>query len=240
MKAKLVKTDLGRTEMRTRELGLPVLERRFLILADGTRTLAQLQEMFNFPVKELASKLQAMGLLVDASDSVRPIATVPQKARAEKADHTARAKASTQPAPLRYDAYEIGLDVDVDVDAEAALVEDLASDFAEERSSTWTNSEGHEIPSTGFGYDTAPGMLTHRAASASGLSAGRSYLIATCETQLGAKAPVLVRTLLAAQTEADLYFALEMLVTAISPTASASEVNGIIQRFEQKISLRWR
>jgi hypothetical protein len=71
-----------------------------------------------------------------------------------------------------------------------------------------------------------------------GLAAGKSFLIATSETMLGANASVLVRKILTANTEADLYFALEMLVTAISPKASSSEVNGIIQRFERKISQR--
>ncbi len=240
MKAKLVKTDLGRTEMRTRELGLQVLERRFLILADGTRTLAQLQEMFSFPIKEIAVKLQAMGLLVEAAHSVRRPATASPRARTEITDHPTLARSFIQPAPMGHHTDDIGLDVDVDPDmgSEAALVEDLASDFAEEQSSTWTNSQGQDLSGLGFANDTAPGILTHRAASASGVSAGKSYLIAICETMLGERAPVLVQKLVAAQTEADLYFALEMLVTAISPTASASEVNGIIQRFEQKISLR--
>jgi hypothetical protein len=230
MNAKLVKTALGRSEMRTRELGLPVLERRLLILADGTRTLAQLQEMFSIPILELATKLQAMGLLEDASQSVPPAATPLQTVQA------ARAIAPTQPAPLTYDAYEIG--VDLDIDGGAALAEDLASDFAEERSSTWSNSAGQDASNSEFPDDTIPGLLTHRAASAAGLAAGKSFLIGTSETMLGANASVLVRKILTANTEADLYFALEMLVTAISPKASSSEVNGIIQRFERKISLR--
>jgi hypothetical protein len=230
MNAKLVKTALGRSEMRTRELGLPVLERRLLILADGTRTLAQLQEMFAIPILELATKLQSMGLLEGANQNLPPIASAAQTVQA------ARAMAPTQPAPLAYDAYEIG--VDLDVDGDAALAEDLASDFAEERSSTWPNSAGLDPANSEFPDETIPGMLTHRAASASGLAAGKSYLIGTSETMLGATATVLVRKILTANTEADLYFALEMLVTAISPKASSSEVNGIIQRFERKISQR--
>jgi hypothetical protein len=230
MNAKLVKTALGRSEMRTRELGLPVLERRLLILADGTRTLAQLQEMFRIPILELATKLQAIGLLEDASQSLPPAATPLQTVQA------ARAAAPTQPAPLAYEAYEIG--VDLDIDGDAALAEDLASDFAEERSSTWSNSAGLDASNSEFPDETIPGMLTHRAASAVGLAAGKSFLIATSETMLGANASVLVRKILTANTEADLYFALEMLVTAISPKASSSEVNGIIQRFERKISQR--
>jgi hypothetical protein len=230
MNAKLVKTALGRSEMRTRELGLPVLERRLLILADGTRTLAQLQEMFNIPILELAAKLQTMGLLENANPSLPSIASPALAAQA------ARAIASTQPAPLVFDANEIG--VDLDVDGEAALAEDLASDFAEERSSTWMESAGRDTANSEFPDETIPGLLTHRAASAAGLAAGKSYLIGTSETMLGANATVLVRKILTANTEADLYFALEMLVTAVSAKASSSEVNGIIQRFERKISQR--
>jgi hypothetical protein len=233
MNAKLVKTALGRTEMRTRAQGLQVLERRLLILADGTRTLEQLQEMFNVPILEFAAKLQTMGLLEVAGQSlasVMPVTPVSQAAL------TATSMAPTKPAPLAYDAYEIG--VDMDVDAEAASAEDLASDFAEERNSTWTNSAWQDASNSQFPDETVPGMLTHRAASAAGLAAGKSYLIGTSETMLGADATVLVRKILTASTEADLYFALEMLVNAVSPKASSSEVNGIIQRFERKISQR--
>jgi hypothetical protein len=227
MTSKLVKTALGRSEMRTRELGLPILERRLLILADGTRTLAQLQELFTIPILELAAKLQDIGLLENAGNSL-PSAVTPAQA--------ARAIATTQPAPLAYDAYDIG--VGLDIDGDAALVEDLASDFAEERSSTWSDSAGRDASNSEFPDETMPGMLTHRAASAAGLAAGKSYLIGASETMLGNNATLLVRKILNANTEADLYFALEMLVTAISPKASSSEVNGIIQRFERKISQR--
>jgi hypothetical protein len=230
MNAKLVKTALGRSEMRTRELGLPVLERRLLILADGARTLAELQQLFTIPISELVDKLQNMGLLESASQGLPITAPAPLAAQA------ARAIASTQPAPLAYDAFDIG--VDLDVYGEAALVEDLASDFAEERSSHWSDSDEREIAHSEFPDETIPGFLTHRAASAAGVAAGKSYLIATSETMLGANATVLVRKILTANTEADLYFALEMLMTAVSPKASSSEVNGIIQRFERKISQR--
>jgi hypothetical protein len=230
MNAKPVKTALGRTEMRTRERGLPVLERRLLILADGTRTLAQLQEMFLIPILELATKLQAIGLLENVNQSLPPLIAPAQPTLA------GRAVAPTQPASVAYDIDEIG--VDLDIDGDAALVEDLASDFAEEQSSTWTNSAGTDASNSEFPDETIPGMLTHRAASAVGLAAGKSFLLATSETMLGANASVLVRKIMTANTEADLYFALEMLVTAISPKASSSEVNGIIQRFEQKISQR--
>jgi hypothetical protein len=230
MNSKLVKTALGRSEMRTRELGLPVLERRLLILADGTRTLAQLQEMFSIPILELAARLQTIGLLENANPSFSPIASPEQTVQA------ALASAPTQPAALAYDAYTIG--VDLDIDGEAALAEDLASDFSEEKSSIWTDSAGIDTSNSEFPDETIPGMLTHRSATAAGLAAGKSYLIATSETMLGANATVLVRKILNANTEADLYFALEMLVTAISLKTSSSEVNGIIQRFERKISQR--
>ncbi len=220
--------------MRTRDLGLPLLERRLLILADGTRTLAQLQEMFNIPVLEFAVKLRSMGLLEDAPQNVAPVAVA--VAAAAQAAIASRATARTQPAPLAYDAYDAG--GNVDADADAALAEDLASDFAEERSSMWTNSSGRDSSHSEVPDDTVPGMLMHRAASQSGIAAGKSFLIATSQAMLGANAAVLIRKITAAHTEADLYFALELLVTAVSVRVSSSEVNAIILGFERKISLR--
>lgn len=233
MNVKLIKTDLGRTEMRTRELGLPVLERRLLILADGTRSLTQLQQMVSMPVVELAAKLVALGLLENASQ------TALTASHADQAAMAARAVARTQPAPLAYDAYDANdAGVDLDADGGAALADDLASDFAEERVSTWSDSAGLSGLESEFPDETIPGMLTHRSASVAGLAAGKSYLIATSQTMLGANSIMLDRKILNANTEADLYYVLEMLVTAISPKASSSDVNGIIQRFERKISQR--
>jgi hypothetical protein len=238
MNAKLVKTALGHAEMRTRELGLTVLERRFLILADGTRSLAQLQELLNIPVLEYAAKLQAMGLLEEVSQGLGNAVPPARNPQADQASLDARSMAPTQPTPLIYDAFDTAGNVGVDIDAEATSAEDLASDFAEERNSNWPNSASHDPASSQFPDETIPGMLTHRAASAVGLAAGKSYLIGTSETMLGAESVVLVRKIVAANTEADLYFALEMLVTAVSNKVSSSEVNGIIQRFERKISQR--
>lgn len=235
MNSKLVKTALGRTEMRTRELGLPVLERRLLILSDGTRTLAQLQEMFAVPILEFAAKLQTMGLLELAGHSLLPAAIAPPLPQLAQTAEVP-AVAATQPALLESDAYEIG--VDLDLEAEAASVEDLASDFAEEKNSTWPDWAGEiHFKNDGQG-DTQPGLLTHRAASPVGIIVGKAYLIETVEGMLAKDGAWLVRKISEAKTEAELYYALEQLVTTVSVFTSQSSVNSIIQRFEEKISQR--
>jgi hypothetical protein len=258
MNAILVKTPLGRAEMGSRALGLPVMERRLLILVDGTRSLAQIQGMFNIPVMELANKLQALGL-VDGLSPVQPQAApanapvnapvnapanapaiAPANAPAAPTQAAALAApsaalpAQTLAEPMGYVEQDIGVDVDLD----AALAEDLASDFSEELGSDWLQRLDQQgAPSSGSG-DTQPGVLTHRAASSLGLISGKAYLIETIETMLAKDGAWLVRKISSATTEADLYYALEQLVTTIGVYTSQSSVNAIIKRFEQKISQR--
>jgi hypothetical protein len=195
-----IKTALGQEEMRSRALGLPILERRLLILADGKRTVAQLQTLFDVSVAQLSAKLQTLGLIEDVTPHQQPL--VP----------------------------------DGDTDMDDALAEDLASDFAEELSSEFL-SESMPSSSTGQG-DTLPGELTHRSASAQGIAAAKADLTETIQTILGAKGKWLLRKTLDAQTEGDLYYALELFVTTIRVYSSASTVSSIIRRFEKLISQR--
>jgi hypothetical protein len=262
MNAILVKTPLGRAEMASRALGLPVMERRLLILVDGTRSLVQIQGMFNIPVMELANKLQALGLVDGLSPELPQVAPVSVPAASAQlpvlpfpsvsppisppasppvfpAASGLSGLPSAVPAqqlvePVDYGEQDIGVDVDLD----AALAEDLASDFSEEQSSDWLDrleQQSHQGSDDG---DTQPGLLTHRAASSLGLIAGKAYLIETIETMLAKDGAWLVRKISSATTEADLYYALEQLVTTIGVYTSQSSVNSIIKRFEQKISQR--
>ncbi len=262
----LVKTAEGRSEMSTRALGLPVMERRLLILIDGTRSLAQLQGMFNFPINDLATKLQGLGL-VDALSAQAGQASVAAKPAAKPADKPAEKRAVNAVAaqwvaplagrvvdpilakvavpqapaepevsaePAEPDMHDIGVDVDLD----AALAEDLASDFSEEMGSDWLDRLAQQVPDGDEEGDTQPGLLTHRAASSMGLITGKAYLIETVETMLSKDGAWLVRKIASAQTEADLYYSLELLVTTIGLYTSQSSVKGIVRRFEEKISQR--
>jgi hypothetical protein len=217
----LVKTAQGRAEMNARSLGLLMLERRLLIMADGKRTLAQMQPVFNVSVVDLAEKLQSLGLLEPGASSAKYL---PSDA----------AVAAAFPELLPFDEPTIGVDVELD----AALAEDLASDFAEELTSEFrSEAETSSLGSENEG-DTQPGLLTHRAASPYGLVAAKAYLVEKIQTMLGADGVWLIRKIAAVKTEADLYYTLEMFVTSISVYTSASSVNGIIRGFEEKISQR--
>ena len=261
MTAILVKTPLGRAEIGSKALGLPVMERRLLILVDGTRTLAQLQGMFTIPVTDLAKKLQALGLV----DGLSP--ALPEAAPASVAAAPARVPARvpappgfipaapvptllsaerpvTLPVPKLVEPMEAesmeyaDQDIGVDVDLDAALAEDLASDFLEEQGSDWLDRLEQQAPPDSDSGDTQPGLLTHRAASSLGLVTGKAYLIETVETMLAKDGGWLVRKISSAQTEAELYYALEQLVTTIGVYTSQNSVKGIVRRFEEKISQR--
>ena len=136
--------------------------------------------------------------------------------------------------PMEYADQDIGVDVDLD----AALAEDLASDFLEEQGSDWLDRLEQQVPQDSDRGDTQPGLLTHRAASSLGLVTGKAYLIETVETMLAKDGGWLVRKISSAQTEAELYYALEQLVTTIGVYTSQSSVKGIVRRFEEKISQR--
>ncbi len=249
----LMKTPLGRAEMGSRALGLPVMERRLLILVDGTRSLVQLQGMFNIPVMELANKLQALGLVdmvvselpkvapakVSVAPVIAPAPSVPPSPPAFLVAPVLPALPVAFPIQILTDPIDHGeQDIGVDVDLDAALAEDLASDFAEELGSDWLDRREHQPPQDSDDGDTQPGLLTHRAASSLGLIAGKAYLIETTETMLATDGGWLVRKISSARTEADLYYALEQLVTTIGVYTSQSSVKGIVRRFEEKISQR--
>jgi hypothetical protein len=256
MTAILVKTPLGRAEIGSKALGLPVMERRLLILVDGTRSLVQLQGMFNIPVMELANKLQALGLVDSLSPAQPQAAPVNAPASAPAAIATIPAALARVPVaplqppvlvrsfatlpvqnlaePIEYADQDIGVDVDLD----AALAEDLASDFLEEQGSDWLDKLDDQTHQDSDKGDTQPGLLTHRAASSLGLITGKAYLIETVETMLAKDGGWLVRKISSAQTEAELYYALEQLVTTIGVYTSQSSVKGIVRRFEEKISQR--
>jgi hypothetical protein len=238
MNAILVKTAQGRAEMGSRALGLPMLERRLLILVDGKRTLAQLQGMVNVPVLELASKLQALGLIETLSPGQRQatfLAGSPAPAKPALI-----AKLATAPSvkilaePIGQEAPDIGVDVDID----AVSADDLASDFAEEYTSDWLDGAGDVHVNDRTEGDTQPGMLVHREATSVGLIAGKGYLLETVESMLAVDGAWLQRKISDAKTEAELYYALEQLVTTIGVYTSQSSVKGIVHRFEEKISQR--
>jgi hypothetical protein len=217
----LIKTAQGRAEMNARSLGLLMLERRLLIMADGKRTLAQMQPVFNVPVMDLAAKLQSLGLLEPITSSV-------------KFSPSDALVAAAFPDLLPFEEPNIGVDVELD----AALAEDLASDFAEELTSEFRPDEGTSSLSSEDEGSTQPGLLTHRAASPYGLVAAKAYLVENIQTMLGPDGGWLIRKIAAVKTEADLYYILEMFVTTVSVFTSASAVNGIIRGFEEKISQR--
>ncbi len=217
----LIKTAQGRAEVSARSLGLPMLERRLLIMADGKRTLAQMQSVFNVPVEDLAEKLQSVGLLEPVAKSAKFLPSDP-------------ALAAALPEALPVDEPDIGVDVELD----AALAEDLASDFAEELTSEFRpDTETGSLETENEG-DTQPGFLTHRAASTYGLVAAKAYLVETIQGMLGADGTWFIGKIAAVKTEADLYYTLEMFITTISVYTSASSVNSIIRGFEEKISQR--
>lgn len=76
-KTVMLKTPLGRTEMTQRAMGLSMVERRLLILTDGTRTLAQLGDMMNSPVGDMVQHLQDLGLLVTSGSAAPNTASAP-------------------------------------------------------------------------------------------------------------------------------------------------------------------
>lgn len=157
---------------------------------------------------------------------------VPQSAPA--AAPTAVVPPLNRPPILADPAYDSQNDDDDEVNAR-----DLASDFADEWTSDWTaRTEPAELSPMDSAGETQPGLLTHRAATAYGLAAGKMYLTETIKTMLGNDGNTLIGKIGHSKTEADLYYVLEVLITTISVYASASEINGIIRRFEEKISHR--
>jgi hypothetical protein len=59
----LVKTPLGLAELRGRSQKISMSDRQVLILADGKRTIKQIQQLLSTPVSETLDRLQTMGLL---------------------------------------------------------------------------------------------------------------------------------------------------------------------------------
>jgi hypothetical protein len=202
------------------------------------------------PLDKQPERKSAFGSLFSPLAAKSHYAPLAEAATASKAVPLAASPASaaitaTTPAPTPRPPILTNLAFDnQDDDDDEVNARDLASDFADEWTSDWTaRTEPAELSPMGTGEmgdtgETQPGLLMHRAATAYGLAAGKMYLTETIKTMLGNDGNVLIGKIGHSKTEADLYYVLEVLITTISVYASASEINGIIRRFEEKISHR--
>jgi hypothetical protein len=234
----LVKTPQGLAELRARSGTLSLLERRVLILADGTRSVAQLLGMINAPVLELAGRLHGLGFLTPTQS----------RTPANMAGQPRTPFPVTQPTPLGLVPYATNAR---DESEDMSWVDELVSVFAEERASGWDDApdkparagtqeflQANTDTSSPEAGNTQPGMLTHRSATKRGLFYGKAYLIETVNHLLDGEGAWLVQKITRIATEADLYYAFEQMIETISLYANADVVEDIMRRFDEEISRR--
>lgn len=233
----LVKTQLGQAELKQRSSDLTLTERRVLIMADGSRSVGQLQQLLGDGVLLQVTRLESLGLL---------------GAMPGGQSFTARAARdfpATQPSPLG------GSDLYPEpADRDEASADDLARDFADERVSTFGDGQHSEwiggadgrwgadsssFASTGSGMQSdfsGADSRMHRAASERGLSHAKAYLIQTVDRLLGAEGTTLIRKISSASSESDLYFTFERVIGTIKQRTTSSEVVEIMRTFDYEIS----
>jgi hypothetical protein len=250
-----IKTLEGKAQLNQRSLALSILQRRVLILSDGSRSVAVLAAMLNTDVEPLIQTLIELNLLVASAssgkpDSVLPRSAVPepvQRAKAQvKVQAKDRAMAPTQPvelmqAPFASEDLDHGNDMAAD---------DLAQDFYEEL--THDGSSGFEREISGFpqaatggtyrnnaadsAHGSDPSSTLQRAITARGIALGKAYLINISSKMLDARDAALLRNISQIKTEGELYHWFEQMIDTINSRHGPSAISEILDRFDEEIS----
>jgi hypothetical protein len=216
----LVKTPLGLAELRGRSQKISMSDRQVLILADGKRTIKQIQQLLSTPVAETLDRLQAMGLLepLDASSGnhVHNLLSHENYQNDSQFDEVALSDFSS----------DSGLDTAAD-----------ALDRFEAASTHFFRTKA-VVASTP--QPVAPAVqvaqVAHQAATARGILHGKSYLVDTLDRLLPVDGAILTRKIALINSEAALYYAFEQAIHAIKKRAGPGIVQDITRRFDEEIS----
>jgi hypothetical protein len=245
-----VKTLDGKAQLNQRSLALSMLQRRVLILSDGSRSVAVLAAMLNTSVEPIIQTLVELNLLVaqfgmDKPGSALPSKLVPVPLQQTKADPKARSMAPTQPAQLN--PPEFGLEEPDH--AHDMTADDLAQDFYEEL--TLDGSSGFEREISGFpqaatgtyrtnandsAHGSDPSSTLQRAITARGIALGKAYLINISSKMLDARDAGLLRNITQIKTEGELYHWFEQMIDTINSRHGPSAISEILDRFDEEIS----
>ena len=236
-----VKTLFGRAELSVRSHRLSLLERRVLILADGTRSVVQLQAMMNGPVDAMVQQLQALHLLVpeggvqdgSASSHAALLASMGRGG-------VAQALASLPTSPMPIETVLVTLEDDHEHDD---LADELAHNFSEELTfdgvseferqvSTFSVSQSH----ADIGTMSGPSSTMQRAITARGVALGKAYLINLTSTLLDSRDVQLLRSVGQIKTEDDLYQQFGQVIDTIATRMGSSAINNILEQFDQEIN----
>jgi hypothetical protein len=236
-----VKTLFGRAELAVRSHGLSLLERRVLILADGTRTVVQLQAMMNAPLEVMLHQLQALHLIVPEgsvqnSSVSGHAALLASMGRSKPGQTSAPLPISFMPASLA--AAKLEEDQEHD-----ALADEMGSNFSEELTfdaasafeqqvSTFAASQNH----LDIGTMSDPSSTMQRAITARGVALGKAYLINLTSTLLDSRDVRLLRSIGQIKTEDDLYQQFGQVIDTIAARMGSSAINDILEQFDQEIN----
>ncbi len=236
-----VKTLFGRAELAVRSHGLSLLERRVLILADGTRSVMQLQAMMNAPVDAIVQQLQALHLIMPEGS----VQNSSVSGHAALLVSMGRSKPVQAPASLPINlmpAVSIAAQLEADHDHDA-LVDELANNFSEELTfdgvseferqvSTFTVSHSH----SDIGTMSDPSSTLQRAITSRGVALGKAYLINLTSTLLDSRDVRLLRSIGQIKTEDDLYQQFGQVIDTIATRMGSSAINDILEQFDQEIN----
>jgi hypothetical protein len=213
----LVKTQLGLAELRGRSQKISMSDRQVLILADGKRTIKQIQQLLSTPVAETLDRLQHMGLLVPfQSSSVQ--AHLP-----ESGDYNQHDQGPLDEVALSDFSSDSGLDT-----ATGAL------DRFEAASTHFFRTNA--VVASAVLPPAQAAQVAHQAATARGILHGKSYLVETLDRLLPVDGAILTRKIALIHSEAALYYAFEQAIQAIKKRAGPGVVQEITRRFDEAIS----
>jgi hypothetical protein len=236
-----VKTLFGRAELAVRSHGLSLLERRVLILADGTRSMLQLQAMMNAPVDAIVHQLQALHLIVPEGSAQNSSVSGHAALLASMGRNTPAQASTFLPisiAPVATVAAKLEEDHEHD-----ALVDEMASNFSEELTfdgvsaferqvSTFSVSQSH----ADIGTMSDPSSTMQRAITSRGVALGKAYLINLTSTLLDSRDVRLLRSIGQIKTEDDLYQQFGQVIDTIATRMGSSAINDILEQFDQEIN----
>lgn len=236
-----VKTLFGRAELAVRSHGLSLLERRVLILADGTRSVVQLQGMMNASVDVMVRRLQVLNLIIPEgvvqNISASGHAALVASAMQSKPEQNSASFVSN---PRPYATPAVPSEEDHEHDA---MVDEMANNFSEELTfdgvseferqvSTFAISQNH----SDIGTLSGPTSTMQRAITSRGVALGKAYLINLTSTLLDSRDVLLLRSIGQIKTEDDLYQQFGQVIDTIATRMGSSAINDILERFDQEVN----
>lgn len=261
-----IKTLDGKAQLNQRSLALSMLQRRVLILCDGSRSVSLLYSMLNTPIEPIIEALVGLDLLVAQNDSQKPSSTRTRNAETTAASplqgqQRSNATAKTVPTPLfslepivqrplheqaQDQSGNKGQDYDQNQSthkepAHDISADELAQDFSEEL--TFNGSSEFEREISGFAPSAAdhyghadPSSTLQRAITARGVALGKAYLINIASTKLDTRDAPLLRSIGLIKTEGELYHEFERLIDTIGQRLGPSAINEILNQFDEEIN----